>query len=396
MRSLAEVIGMIAGDPSCVLCLPMTPDSIQNGKVLDMSRYGNHGTVIGCVPGQVPILGDELLVNGGFETLGAGGADVFGTWVEGVSGTSEVLSTPSVYIEGANACRMNIDASNNVAQVYQLVNVEAGQEYLFRGWYCGANSPTLYVLIRRNDVATRHWNFTTKAWQDGEVYSSKTALWAWSVFDHTITAEETATLLIKLCRNSAASKSLYFDNISFRKVLGYRASGLYFDGVNDVIDCGGNASVLPDAFTLLAWVAPQSNYAPIASFHATATGIQVCNTASSTLFQPLLSMGTDNYQYHSVGTYKDIEGRWQHHAITLLGTAQTDVQSSQWYSNGVLRSRGASAVTSAQSAKANLYLGKGASGYYKGHMAFVTLHNRVLTKPEIVSHYNLTRPFIGV
>jgi len=40
MRSLAEVIGMIAGDPSCVLCLPLTGDSIQNGKVLDMSRYG--------------------------------------------------------------------------------------------------------------------------------------------------------------------------------------------------------------------------------------------------------------------------------------------------------------------------------------------------------------------
>jgi hypothetical protein len=73
---------------------------------------------------QTQLLGPSTL-NGGFETAGAGGADVFANWIETTAGTSTVNRDTSVFYDGTASCRFDLDAfasgalvtSNNVDYV---------------------------------------------------------------------------------------------------------------------------------------------------------------------------------------------------------------------------------------------------------------------------------------
>lgn len=55
--------------------------------------------------------------NGGFETAGAGGADVFANWLETTSGTSTVNRDTSVFYAGAASCRFDLDASGSAVNL---------------------------------------------------------------------------------------------------------------------------------------------------------------------------------------------------------------------------------------------------------------------------------------
>jgi hypothetical protein len=66
-----------------------------------------------------PTIGAERLTNTGFETLGAGGADVFANWIEAVGGTSTVNAEGTDVHTGSRACRFDVDATNGAANVRQ-------------------------------------------------------------------------------------------------------------------------------------------------------------------------------------------------------------------------------------------------------------------------------------
>ena len=74
----------------------------------------------------------ELLTNGGFETAGGGGADVFGTWTE-VAGDGAIADETVVFHGGAHACKLTCGASTNTS-IHQHVTVVPGNVYLLTFW----------------------------------------------------------------------------------------------------------------------------------------------------------------------------------------------------------------------------------------------------------------------
>jgi hypothetical protein len=72
--------------------------------------------------------------NGGFETAGGGGADVFGSWAEVISGgTSTITRDTAMFRSGVAACRFNIDAGGNYAAVSQAA-AAVGRRYRLGFW----------------------------------------------------------------------------------------------------------------------------------------------------------------------------------------------------------------------------------------------------------------------
>lgn len=82
-----------------------------------------------------PTSGSELLSNPGFETAGAGGADVWANWTETVSDGALANDTGSVH-EGSDAAKITAGASVDT-NVYQDITVVAGGTYLLTFWTRG-------------------------------------------------------------------------------------------------------------------------------------------------------------------------------------------------------------------------------------------------------------------
>ncbi len=79
--------------------------------------------------------GTELMLNGGFETLGGGGADVFANWLEnnpdGVIAAETVLQH-----SGSRACKM-VPGPLQTTYISQQIAVAPGVRYRFSGWSRG-------------------------------------------------------------------------------------------------------------------------------------------------------------------------------------------------------------------------------------------------------------------
>lgn len=95
--------------------------------------------------GNISALVSPSLLNGGFETLGGGGADVFGTWSENPSGTGTVAVETSGPYAGANSLKLNGGASGT-AQIYQAVPLVYRKTY--RITYYGKSTGGGSVMMR--------------------------------------------------------------------------------------------------------------------------------------------------------------------------------------------------------------------------------------------------------
>lgn len=154
-------------------------------------------------------LGSELIGNPGFETAGAGGADVFASWIEATAGTSTVNSEAVVTHGGAKACRLDIDASNSAATVSQLV-LTIGQRYRYSFW-AKADSGTPSIFAGDLNAAVPVTLSTTYTQYTGTFFATST------VFGFT--------------RNSAASKSIYIDDVSVKQITADDTFGSWTENV---------------------------------------------------------------------------------------------------------------------------------------------------------------------
>lgn len=107
-------------------------------------------------------------LNGGFETAGAGGADVFANWIELTTGTTTINRDTAVFASGTASLRFDVDASGSIANVAQSV-LKAGKRYKvtlsFRHNFASAIAPQIAlgtVLITAgsglNTVAPNTWS----------------------------------------------------------------------------------------------------------------------------------------------------------------------------------------------------------------------------------------------
>jgi hypothetical protein len=82
----------------------------------------------------------NLILNPGFETPGAGGADVFDSWSEYAYLTSTIARDTSVFHSGAASCKLTFDTG--YSYVYQDLTVVPERQYRLTFWCRGDGSFT--------------------------------------------------------------------------------------------------------------------------------------------------------------------------------------------------------------------------------------------------------------
>ena len=90
------------------------------------SAEGESAWIEDYVPPE-PSDATELLSNGGFETAGGGGADVFGSWTE-VAGDGAIAQDAAIYLFGAKSCKLTSGVLKNT-KVYQDIVVVPSTPY---------------------------------------------------------------------------------------------------------------------------------------------------------------------------------------------------------------------------------------------------------------------------
>jgi len=139
---------------------------------------------------------DATTNNGGFETAGAGGADVFADWDELAQGTSTVNQDLVEFDTGSASCRFDIDSSNSIAQVRIVDGAKDGQtiEYSIRAKTSVAGK---ILQIGGNNLGD---------------YNSHVLTTDWETYSGTATIANGSTVFI-IKRNSGASSSIWIDSV---------------------------------------------------------------------------------------------------------------------------------------------------------------------------------------
>lgn len=159
---------------------------------------------------------------------------------------------------------------------------------------------------------------------------------------------------------------------------GYAA---YFDGADDYIDFGNVADLQPDAWTVEAYLAPDSDAEGAASLiRWSAGGATPGIYLSYGGERPLLYLSGTNYVYFDISFETEIRGTWHSVAYSITGALQNSVDDAQFYLDGVSIAQDTKVQTGAQDAKSNTAIGAEPItpvSVFKGHIAEVRISNAV-------------------
>ncbi|MEI8143090.1 MAG: fibronectin type III domain-containing protein [Candidatus Berkelbacteria bacterium] len=211
------------------------------------TRYDAKGTN-NLTPAGVQLINATTL-NGGFETLGAGGADVFATWIETRAGLSTINAETSAPYSGTYAARFDFDAAAQGASLAQNGGLVTGKKYkvTFYGKASGTG-----VVIRVGDSNTGYSTVTlTTSYAQYTVYFTATN------GNFYITGN-----------SGYISKSVFLDNVTIESVGPLAAAGIaaglstdsnfaaQFNGTSNYLKRTSNASLQTGDidFTLFGWV----------------------------------------------------------------------------------------------------------------------------------------------
>lgn len=169
-------------------------------------------------------------------------------------------------------------------------------------------------------------------------------------------------------------------------VAGKAGQALQFDGVDDLLNCGSDSSVMPDAFSFSAWIKTSRNAAnsPLFGFAYGTPGMYLATGAG----QPLLWMSGNNYRYWSATNPISIYDNMWHHVVAVMpGSSQNDITNSLLYVDNKLQAVSATFNTSGQNAKDRFRIGTNNGYFYQGNIDEARLYNRALTADEIGQLY---------
>jgi hypothetical protein len=153
------------------------------------------GTAVDLINSTTPTL------NGGFETAGGGGADVFASWAEAVAGTSTLNDETTAFHGGAHACRMDIDGSNSLAQVSQSL-LTLGKAYRVDLWAKSSSGTPDISIGCASGTSGTHYHIVTLSASYAQITKRFEA--------------NNASFVIK--RSSATGLSLYVDDVTLTPV----------------------------------------------------------------------------------------------------------------------------------------------------------------------------------
>lgn len=214
---------------SCAICgtqlkqihLLFTSGSVEPtvGETFTGASSSDTGVVVESLLSTGTWAGDELLSNPGFETAGAGGADVFANWTESTTGSSTVNDETSSVHGGSDACRLDIDASNNTAGVfYYAIPLTASGEYRLTFWYKNSESGKTAKFYVRTTDTTHYYLESAGTWTSSLTYISLDNVTEYTQYAINFSAHEDHTSYRLYFRtDSAASSSIYIDDVSIKR-----------------------------------------------------------------------------------------------------------------------------------------------------------------------------------
>ncbi len=186
-------------------------------------------------------------------------------------------------------------------------------------------------------------------------------------------------------------------NTSAMSIPGKFGRAFNFDGVGDFIDLGTNSLLLPDAWTLMAWVKCQVTDTPtLISFGRNDLAVKLQNGGKG---KPVIMMGSNNYKYFTGSAWTTlVDGQWHFVVFSVPGNAQSDIQNAKMYLDGVPVAGTTLVATGPQQVKSRFLIGintvTGAQRYMGG-MDYVKLYNRALTDTEVMQIYQSFTPGVS-
>ncbi len=156
---------------------------------------------------DISAIASNLITNGGFETAGAGGADIWAGWGETVS--DGALANEGVVIHtGADAAKITAGASANTYILSYGITVIPGATYRLRVWTQGDGT---------HDGRLRIYNVTDLEWMTASTKTGVTgAAYAKVDFDFTVPAGCTSISVYLYCPDTD-THFVYFDTCSLRR-----------------------------------------------------------------------------------------------------------------------------------------------------------------------------------
>jgi hypothetical protein len=174
----------------------MTPASLY-GMVLGIPTRAAAGGGVAelnvVAPTITPTYGSERLQNAGFETAGAGGADVFANWTEQVAGASSIADEGALVHGGSHAAKMTVDGSNSTCTLLQ--GVASATQWLEYGVYGRADSGTPAFQMGADPYNAFTLSATYALYEGSQIGGGANFL---------------------IARSSAANRILYMDDASVR------------------------------------------------------------------------------------------------------------------------------------------------------------------------------------
>jgi hypothetical protein len=180
-------------------------------------------------------------------------------------------------------------------------------------------------------------------------------------------------------------------NTSLLTTPGRIGTALSFNGTTDYIDFGTDPVLLPNAWTICAWVKCNDAATPVlVSFGGNYTSIKLQNNAKG---KPVILLGPYNYRYFDASSWTTLkDGDWHHVAFTCPGKAQSDIQQARMFLDGVEVPVDSTLATDGQATKSRLFLGTASTSSttlrFAGAMDDVVLYDRQLSQPDILRVMN--------
>ncbi len=164
---------------------------------------------------------------------------------------------------------------------------------------------------------------------------------------------------------------------------------LTLNGTTDKVDCGGDASVKPAAWSILGWVKfTDGTFTPFTSWNSTASVLYLTYVD----IRATIIMGAANFCYihWSNAGFTLNDGNWHHVAITIPGSGQNDIDDMRMYIDNVLVPIAYYTVikTGAQQAKSNFLIGNVATRWNDGDECNIRLYNHVVSEAVRTNIYN--------
>ena len=169
---------------------------------------------------------------------------------------------------------------------------------------------------------------------------------------------------------------------------------LDFDGVDDYVDCGNDASLLPNVTSSEAWIksGTWSNYMCLFNWgginNYPAFWIRWNGTG------PLLYLGDKNARWWSgtdpVSIYNN---EWHHILVIITGLGQNDIDNAKLYVDGQEQTVTGTQKTGSPATRLFLQIGtRNMGSFFKGTIDEIAIYNRALSAKEIRDHYEMARP----